>query len=73
MFALHVKNAYKAARDSAKARPNPDPGPLEEMAEMSRLFPGFGIVKKVPFSLRLGEYRWRIENLLAKYLNVKKS
>jgi glycosyltransferase involved in cell wall biosynthesis len=69
LFAGKVKDARKIARRAAKDRSNPGPSLLEEMRESTRLFPGFRIVKKIPFSVRFGKYRWRIENFLSNHFN----
>lgn len=71
-FALKIKNAHKIARQAAKDRCNPDPSLLEEMAEIARLFPGFRMVKKIPFSLRFGKYRWKVQDFLSNSSNIKK-
>jgi glycosyltransferase involved in cell wall biosynthesis len=71
-FADKVKDAHKIARMAAKDGSNPDPSLLEEMSEITRLFPGFRIVKKIPFSLRYGKYRWKIQNLFSNHLNIKR-
>ncbi len=59
-FAAEVRQAWKIAREAAKARSNPDPSLLGEMSEIVRLFPGFRFVRKIPFSLRFAKYQWKI-------------
>lgn len=71
LFAGKVKDAWRIARQAVKDRPNPDPSLLEEMTEITRLFPGFRIVKKIPFSLRYSKYRWTIQNFLSSHLHIK--
>ena len=62
-FAVRVKEAYRIARQASKNRSNPDPSLLEDMAEITQLFPGFTIVKKKPFSRSL-------ENISGKFKTV---
>ena len=66
-FALKVKGARKNARQAAQDRSNPDPSLLKEMTEITRLFPGFRIVRKIPFSRTFGKYKWKIQNFLSNH------
>lgn len=63
-FASGVQQAFKLAHIAARDTSNPDPGPLKELAELSRLFPGFKIIKKIPFSITFGKCWWRLKNRL---------
>lgn len=67
LFAGKVKDAWKVARQATGDRLNPDPSQLEEMKEISRLFPGFRIVKKIPLSVRFSKYRWKIQNFVSNH------
>jgi len=67
LFAANVRNAWRKARQASSDRFKPDLSLLEEMSEITRLFPGFRIVKKIPFSIRFGKYRWKIQKFLSKF------
>ena len=67
LFAGKVKDAWTIARKAAKDRSHPDPRRLQEMIETTRLFPGFRIVKKIPFSIRFGKFTWKIQDFLSNH------
>lgn len=71
-FALRVRSSYEFARQASKESSNPDPSLLEEMAEITLLFPGFSIVRKIPFSLRFDQYRWEIQNFISSHLKKRR-
>ena len=68
LFASMVKEARRVARQAAKDSSKPDPSLLEEINEITRLFPGFRIVKKIPLSRTFDKYRWKIQNFLSNRL-----
>lgn len=63
IFASRVKAAYKKARRIARNRKCRNTQPLEELKEISLLYAGFKIIKKIPLSLRLAKYRCNIRNI----------
>ena len=64
LFALKIKHVRKVARKTAKDPLHPDQGLLEEWHEMTSLFPGFKLIKKVPLSLTFAYYRWKVRSIL---------
>jgi len=69
-FAMKVKEMYKIAWQASKDHSNPDPSFLSEFTEIASLFPGFRIIKKLPFSLRFGIYKWKLRNSLSSHLGL---
>jgi glycosyltransferase involved in cell wall biosynthesis len=70
-FALWVRKARNTAHRASKKCPHPDPDLLRELSEITKLFPGFKIIKKIPFSLRFSNYLWKVQSFLANHSNLK--
>ena len=61
-LAAEVKRAWKVARQFDRNRANRDPSLLDEMNQMTRLFPGIQMIRKIPGSRTLSRYWFRIRN-----------
>ena len=63
-FASRVQAAYKYARQASNSHSSSGLSQLEDMNELANLFPGFKVVRKIPFSLSFEKYIWNIKKLL---------
>jgi hypothetical protein len=70
-LAAAVKEAQKLAKRAFKDPAHPYPEALKQFRNLTLLFPGIRMVRKIPFSLRLPIYRLKIRRFLSELLKGK--
>jgi glycosyltransferase involved in cell wall biosynthesis len=68
ILAVQVKSAWKIARKAARDNFNPDTRLLDVMNEITILFPGFNIVRKIPFSRTCNMFKYKVKDFFKKFI-----